>query len=185
MENDFKFIKAKFKENLKKYKSHFKVFNAIEDFEIKWSNSYTDFFSYSSRMNGYKPPKLYNEKPLSDEGIIQNRFKNNEIYYSFQYSNKEWGTEFYLTDEQNNKMRLFYENQNEDEKMLLSQFDYKVMNGNVIDKVFCYMYDSDMEEETFYIYEYFYVNDKISKIIRIDYFDMDTKMIFNENDLNK
>ena len=183
MEDNFKFIKTKFKENLKKYKSHFKIFNAIEDFEIKWSNSYIDFYPYSSRMEGFKPPKLYNEKPLSSKTIIQNRLKNNEIYFSFQYPNKEWGTEFYLADEQNNRIRLFYENQNEDEKMLLSQLEYKVMNGDVVDKVFFYMYDPDMEEETFCIFEYFYVNDKINKIIRSDYFNEENKRIFYENDL--
>jgi hypothetical protein len=184
VENYFNFVKGLYKENFKKYKFHFRIFDKIDDYEIKWSNSYIDFYPYESIMDGLKPAVIYKDKPKSDK-LIQNRLKNNEIYYSFKYLNKEWGTEFYINDEKNNKIRLFYENQNENEKMLLSQLYYKEIECNLINKVFCYMYDPDMEEETLYIFEYKYENNKISKIIRYDYFDMENEMIFYENDLIK
>ena len=134
---------------------------------------------------GFKPCKLYNSNPLSggkkNETIIENRYIDNEIYYAFQHTHKEWGAEIYFKDERNNKMRLFYENQNEDGRMLLSQLDYMVMDEKLVDKVYCYMYDLDLEEEIFYIFEYFYEDEIIKKIIRSDYFNIFSEIIFNEN----
>jgi hypothetical protein len=185
VKREFDFIKEKYNYNLKIYKKYYNIFERINDYEINWSHSYIDFHPYSSIMDGHKPAVLYKNKPASikDSSIIENRIKENEIYYSYNESHKEWGTEFYFTDEQRNKIRLFYVNQNEEEKMLLSQLDYKVMNGSIVKKVYCYMYDPDMEEETFYIFEYNYNGGKINEIIRYDYFDEEQKIIYDEKKL--
>ena len=136
-------------------------------------------------MNGYKPAILYKNKPFSNknENFIENRIKDNEIYYSYNGLGKEWGSEFYFTDEKNNKTRLFYTNDNDDEKTLLSQLYYKIMNGLFVERVYCYMNDLDMEEETFYIFEYKYANKNIEKIIRYNYFDKESKIIYDEKKL--
>jgi hypothetical protein len=183
MKDDFDFIKEKFTENFKIYKKHFTHFEKINNYETKWSYSYIDFYPYDSTMSGYNPPKLYNNNPVldKDKTIIQNRFLNNEIYYAFNYFHKEWGSEFFFTDEKNNKIRLFYENQNDEEKILLSQLEYKIMENDIVDKVYSYMYDPDMEEETFYVFKYFYNFGKIAKIIRSDYFNIFPEIIFDES----
>jgi hypothetical protein len=185
MKKEYDFIKKLFDDNLKKYKKHYNIFDKIDNYEINWSHSFIDFYPFSSIMNGYKPSVLYKTKPapIKNNNIFEYRIKNKEIYYSYNESCKEWGSEFYIDDEQSNKMRLFYENQNEEEKMLLSQLDYKVMDGNIVKKVYCYMYDPDMDEETFYIFEYFYNQEKINEILRFNYFDEGSKIIFDEEKL--
>ena len=184
MNNELLFIKDKFNENLKQYKKHFKNFEKIENYETKWSYSTSiDFYPYESSMYGFKPSKLYNTNPLSEnskETIIQNRFRNKEIFYSFNYHKKEWGSEFYFDDEKNNKMRLFYEDQNEEGKILLSQLKYKIIDKNIVKKVYSYMYDHDMEKETFFIFDYFYEQNKIIKIVRSDYFKIHPVVIFDK-----
>ena len=118
MEKEYILIKEKFNENFKQYKKHLKFFEKINNYETNYSNSYIDFFPYESIMNGYKPAILYKNKPLSNknENFIENRIKDNEIYYSYNGLHKEWGSEFYFTDEQKNKTRLFYTNENDDER---------------------------------------------------------------------
>jgi hypothetical protein len=186
MKEEFDFVKQKFNDNLKKYKKHYNVFEKIDNYEINWSHSYIDFFPYESAMDGFKPAILYKNKPKpnKDSSIIENRIKANEIYYSYNESHKEWGSEFYFTDEQNNKIRMYYENQNEEEKMLLSQLYYKIMDGKIVKKVYCYMHDPDMDEETFYIFEYYYEEENLKKIIRLDYFDKGSEIVFEKKKLD-
>ncbi|MCL1994193.1 MAG: hypothetical protein FWG66_14715 [Spirochaetes bacterium] len=185
MEKEFVFIKEKFAENLKQYKKHLRVFEKIDNYEIGYSSAYIDFFPYQAIMNGFKPATLHKNKPASNknDNFIENRIKDNDIYYSYNGLRKEWGTEFYFTDEQNNKTRLYYTDSNEDDQMLLSQLYYKTMAGTLVEKVYCYMYDPDMEEETFYVFEYQYDNGNINKIIRHNYFYEDQVMTFDEKKL--
>ena len=185
MEKEYVLIKEKFNENFKQYNKHLKFFEKINNYETNYSNSYIDFFPYESIMNGYKPAFLFKNKPVSkkDENFIENRIKDNEIYYSYNAIHKEWGSEFYFTDKKNNKTRLFYTNDNDDEKMLLTQLYYKIMNGLFVESVYCYMNDFNMEEETFYLFEYKYTKENIEKIIWYNYFDKESKIIYDEKKL--
>jgi hypothetical protein len=184
MKDELIFIKKIFSENLRQYEKHFEFFDKIENYQVKWSYSTIDFYPYETTMRGYKPPKVYDVNPLSekdDETIFQSRLLNNEVYYSFNYLQKEWGTDFYFTDDKNNKMRLLYHNQNDDDEMILSQLDYKIMDGDKVEKVYCYMYDADEDEESLYILNYFYDGKKIDKIIQSDYFGNIPEKVFDKN----
>ena len=169
MQADFEFIKAKFKDNYKQYIKHFTNFEKFKYYKIVWSASYMDFFDFESNLEGRGQAKIYIKKPPSNTSMIKNRIIDNKLIYSTEYLYSEWGSEFYF-DEDKSMARLFYNNQNNDKKIMLSQITYKTMNNNLVEKVLFYMFDADMKEEQFYKYNFEYEGNKISKIIRLDYF---------------
>lgn len=177
MKQDLLFIRKKFRENYKQFKKHLDHFDTIEDFNSIWSNSFLDFFPYESILEGYNQPVIYKAQPYLNDYVVLNQSINDNIFYAYKYLHKEWGSVFYINNEGDNVIKLYYDNQNEDDKMLLSQITYKIVSSNYIQKVLFYMFDKDMEEETFYIYDFLYDREIVNQIIRYDYFNKKDDMI--------
>jgi hypothetical protein len=93
----------------------------------------------------------------------------NEENYLFHFTTKTEDllkNEGYLYDSPL-KIRLLFNDQNDDEKMKLAQVEFVCFDTNfLIEKVLFYSFDKDLDEETFTIDTYFYNDD--NKIIFIE-----------------
>lgn len=170
MKDKLLFMRELFSKNHQQFNKLSDDVEKIKDFNIFWSDSFLDFYPHESLLENNKQPAIYEIQPEGCEQFIINKSKNGNIYYACQYPHINWGSTFYLCDEQDNMIRLFYEDSNEEGNMLLSQVTYKILDNNLIRKVLFYMFDEDMQEETFYIYEFLYENLLVKSITRYDFF---------------
>lgn len=177
MKDDYKFIRKIFKEYKFSYPDLFNEIDAIENETVIWSNTYLEFYPFENALNQLKKPKIYKNKPESNESFIVNKLKENKVYYSYHAENKGWGSVFIIYGN-NVKTCLIYSNNDDDEIVLNKVFYISYKNESIIDKILYYMMDEDVEgdkefdEETFMIDEYLYnKNDKIDSIIRNGFYE--------------
>jgi hypothetical protein len=168
------YIRKLFGEKYNQYEKHLKEAQNIDGYETVWSKHNIDFFPFASELQGYGKQELYREKPADKEYIKENRIKNNEVYYSFWPGNENNGIFFIsdTVDKTENKIRLSYDKgEFDDTEMLLGSIEYKITSDNKVKKVICYTLhpDSVAGEELICIYDYFYDNEKITKIIKSDF----------------
>ncbi|MFC9538989.1 hypothetical protein ACFTQ7_03800 [Lysinibacillus sp. NPDC056959] len=170
IEKDYEMIVRIFEE----YGSLYKVLlNKVEDIvneTVLWSNSYLEFYPYQYELNQLPKPKIYKNEPKRKEGIIVNRLKNNELYFSYRAENKGWGSSF-IINEVEKKICLRFLN-NDDDEMVLSQVYCVIYKRSMIEKVIYYTRDDDIGEETFRTDRYLYNdNNTIQTIIRDGFFE--------------
>lgn len=170
IEKDYEMIVRIFEE----YRSLYKVLlNKVEEIRnetVLWSNSYLELYPYQYELNQLPKPKIYKNEPKCMEGIIVNRLKNNELYFSYRAENKGWGSSF-IINEVEKKICLRFLN-NDDDEMVLSQVYCVIYKGSVIEKVIYYTRDDDIGEETFRTDRYLYNdNNTIQTIIRDGFFE--------------
>ncbi|WP_210190607.1 hypothetical protein [Paenibacillus uliginis] len=169
IEKDYGFIVKIFE----KYRSSYKaLLHRVEDVgneTVVWSNSDLELYPYQYELNQLPKLKVYKNEPKSKEGIIVNRLKNNELYFSYNAENKGWGSSFIMNEVEKKICLRFLSN--EDDEMVLSQVYCVIYEGSVIEKVLFYTRDDDMDEETFMIDRYSYNdNTTIHTIIRDGFF---------------
>ena len=169
IEKDYEMIVRIFEE----YGSLYKVLlNKVEDIvneTVLWSDSYLELYPYQYELNQLPKPKIYKNEPKCKEGIIVNRLKNNELYFSYRAENKGWGSSF-IINEVEKKICLRSLN-NDNDEMVLSQVYCVIYKGSVIEKVIYYTRDDDIGEETFRTDRYLYNdNNTIQTIIRDGFF---------------
>ncbi|MGY3188922.1 hypothetical protein [Lysinibacillus sp. TE18511] len=170
IEKDYEMIVRIFEE----YESLYKVLlNQVEDIgneTVLWSDSYLELYPYQYELNQLPKPKIYKNEPKCKEGIIVNRLKKNELYFSYHAENKGWGSSF-IINEVEKKICLRFLN-NDDDEMVLSQVYCVIYKGSVIEKVIYYTRDDDIGEETFRTDRYLYNdNNTIQTIIRDGFFE--------------
>lgn len=86
----------------KYYDSYEEMLCRVKDVEndtVIWSDSYLEFFPYQNALSQLKKPKIYKTEPKSKEGIIVNKFKDGELYYSYHSENKGWGSVFVIKED--------------------------------------------------------------------------------------
>lgn len=176
IEKDYEMIVKIFEE----YRSSYNVLhNQVEDVEnetIIWSNSYLEIYPYQYELNQLPKPKIYKKEPKSKEGIIVNKLKNNELYFSYNAENKGWGSSF-IINETEKKISLGFES-NRAGEMVLSQVYYIIYEGSVIEKRLLYTRDDDTNEETFMVDRYSYNdNSTVHTIIRDGFFGEKIKIL--------
>ncbi|MGE7911708.1 hypothetical protein [Lysinibacillus xylanilyticus] len=169
IEKDYEMIVKIFEE----YRSSYNVLlHQVEDVEnetIIWSNSYLEIYPYQYELNQLPKPKIYKKEPKSKEGIIVNKLKNNELYFSYNAENKGWGSSF-IINEVGKKFSLGFQS-NRAGEMVLSQVYYIIYEGSVIEKRLFYTRDDDTNEETFMVDIYSYNdNSTVHTIIRDGFF---------------
>lgn len=155
------------------------VLHQVEDVEnetIVWSNSYLEIYPYQYELNQLPKPKIYKKEPKSKEGIIVNKLKNNELYFSYNAENKGWGSSF-IINEVKKKISLRFLS-NRAGEMVLSQVYCIIYEGSVIEKILFYTKDDDVDEETFMVDRYSY-NDNLTAhtIIRDGFFGEKIKIL--------
>ncbi|MEQ6358051.1 hypothetical protein ABNX05_26000 [Lysinibacillus sp. M3] len=176
IEKDYEMIVKIFEE----YSSSYNVLHhQVEDVEnetIIWSNSYLEIYPYQYELNQLPKPKIYKKEPKSKEGIIVNKLKNNELYFSYNAENKGWGGSF-IINEVEKKISLRFRS-NRAGEMVLSQVYYIIYEGSVIEKRLFYTRDDDTNEETFMVDRYSYNdNSTVHTIIRDGFFGEKTKIL--------
>ena len=158
----------------KYYDSYEEMLYQVKDVEndtVIWSDSFLEFFPYQNALSQLKEPKIYKAEPKSNEGVIVNKLKNGELYYSYDKENKGWGSVFVIKED-GMKLYLRFLN-NDNDEIVLEQVYCVVFNGTVIEKVLFYLKDVDLDgdeelnEETFLVDKYSYnSNATIDTIIR-------------------
>ncbi|MFJ8461714.1 hypothetical protein ACIQ57_21690 [Lysinibacillus xylanilyticus] len=158
----------------KYYDSYEEMLDRVKDVEndtVIWSDSYLEFFPYQYALNQLKKPKIYKTEPESNEGIIVNKLKDGELYYSYDNENKGWGSVFVIKED-GMKLYLRFLN-NDNEEIVLEQVYCVVFKEIVIEKVLFYLKDVDLDgdeelnEETFLVDTYSYnSNETVDTIIR-------------------
>lgn len=158
----------------KYYDSYEEMLNKAENVEqdtVIWSDSFLEFFPYQYALNQLKKPKIYKTEPESNEGVIVNKLKNGELYYSYNKENKWWGSVFVIKED-GMKLYLRFLN-NDNDEIVLEQVYCVVLKETVIEKVLFYLKDVDLDgdeelnEETFLVDEYLYnSNQAVDTIIR-------------------
>lgn len=176
IEKDYEMIVKIFEE----YSSSYNVLHhQVEDVEnetIIWSNSYLEIYPYQYELDQLPKPKIYKKEPKSKEGIIVNKLKNNELYFSYDAENKGWGSSF-IINETEKKICLRFRS-NRAGEMVLSQVHCIIYEGSVIEKILFYTRDDDVNEETFMVDRYSY-NDNLTThtIIRDGFFGEKIKIL--------
>ncbi|EPY14144.1 hypothetical protein [Paenibacillus alvei] len=162
----------------KYYDSYEEMLNRAKNVEqdtVIWSDSFLEFFPYQNALNQLKKPKIYKTEPESNEGVIVNKLKDGELYYSYDKENKGWGSVFVIKEE-GMKLYLRFLN-NDNDEIVLEQVYCVVLKETVIEKVLFYLKDVDLDgdeelnEETFLVDEYLYnSNQAVDTIIRNGYY---------------
>jgi hypothetical protein len=86
----------------KYYDSYEEMLNRAKNVEqdtVIWSDSFLEFFPYQNALNQLKKPKIYKTEPESNEGVIVNKLKDGELYYSYDKENKGWGSVFVIKED--------------------------------------------------------------------------------------
>ncbi|EPY08611.1 hypothetical protein PAALTS15_03517 [Paenibacillus alvei TS-15] len=158
----------------KYYDSYEEMLNRAKNVEqdtVIWSDSFLEFFPYQNALNQLKKPKIYKTEPESNEGVIVNKLKDGELYYSYDKENKGWGSVFVIKED-GMKLYLRFLN-NDNDEIVLEQVYCVVLKETVIEKVLFYLKDVDLDgdeelnEETFLVDEYLYnSNQAVDTIIR-------------------
>lgn len=158
----------------KYYDSYEELLNRAKNVEqdtVIWSDSFLEFFPYQNALNQLKKPKIYKTEPESNEGVIVNKLKDGELYYSYEKENKGWGSVFVIKED-GMKLYLRFLN-NDNDEIVLEQVYCVVLKETVIEKVLFYLKDVDLDgdeelnEETFLVDEYLYnSNQAVDTIIR-------------------
>ncbi|WP_028532291.1 hypothetical protein [Paenibacillus sp. UNC217MF] len=158
----------------KYYDSYEEMLNRAKNVEqdtVIWSDSFLEFFPYQNALNQLKKPQIYKTEPESNEGVIVNKLKDGELYYSYDKENKGWGSVFVIKEE-GMKLYLRFLN-NDNDEIVLEQVYCVVLKETVIEKVLFYLKDVDLDgdeelnEETFLVDEYLYnSNQAVDTIIR-------------------
>jgi len=158
----------------KYYDSYEELLNRAKNVEqdtVIWSDSFLEFFPYQNALNQLKKPKIYKTEPESNEGVIVNKLKDGELYYSYDKENKGWGSVFVIKED-GMKLYLRFLN-NDNDEIVLEQVYCVVLKETVIEKVLFYLKDVDLDgdeelnEETFLVDEYLYnSNQAVDTIIR-------------------
>ncbi|MFT9820950.1 hypothetical protein [Lysinibacillus sp. NPDC056185] len=169
-----------------------KYFDSYEDmlYQIKdivnetviWSDSFLEFFPYQNALNQLKEPKIYKAEPKSNEGVIVNKLKDGELYYSYDSENKGWSSVFVIKED-GMKLYLRYLN-NDNDEIVLEQVYCVVFKETAIEKVIFYLKDVDLDgdeelnEETFLVDKYSYnSNETIDTIIRNGFYHENKNII--------
>lgn len=158
----------------KYYDSYEELLNRAKNVEqdtVIWSDSFLEFFPYQNALNQLKKPKIYKTEPESNEGVIVNKLKDGELFYSYDKENKGWGSVFVIKGD-GMKLYLRFLN-NDNDEIVLEQVYCVVLKETVIEKVLFYLKDVDLDgdeelnEETFLVDEYLYnSNQAVDTIIR-------------------
>ncbi|MEQ7052944.1 hypothetical protein ABN764_20075 [Paenibacillaceae sp. P-4] len=158
----------------KYYDSYEEMLNRAKNVEqdtVIWSDSFLEFFPYQNALNQLKKPKIYKTEPESNEGVIVNKLKDGELYYSYNKENKGWGSVFVIKED-GMKLYLRFLN-NDNDEIVLEQVYCVVLKETVIEKVLFYLKDVDLDgdeelnEETLLVDEYLYnSNQAVDTIIR-------------------
>lgn len=171
MKNDELYIKKEFKRNAHLFEYYLKRINSIKEYKSIWSDSYLDFMPFDSEISQLQKPKIFNRKPKNLTGKIETRFENENIFYAVRCENYKWGTIFYLSSS-NEKLSLFYTEDDEEEVMVLQQVKILFHKSNKVEKSLFYMKDNMDDEETFMIFNYNYNNEKqIVSVERNGYYE--------------
>ncbi|GAB0170623.1 hypothetical protein LSPCS325_40600 [Lysinibacillus sp. CTST325] len=170
IEKDYEIIVKIFKEYSSSYNVLLHQVEDVENETIIWSNSHLEIYPYQYELNQLPKLKIYKKEPKSKEGIVVNKLKNNELYFSYRAENKGWGSSF-IINEVEKKICLRFLN-NDDDEMVLSQVYCIIYKGSVIEKIIYYTRDDDIGEETFRTDRYLYNdNNTIQTIIRDGFFE--------------
>jgi hypothetical protein len=170
IEKDYEIILRIFEEYGSLYKVLLNKVENIGNETVLWSDSSLELYPYQYELNQLPKPKIYKNEPKCKEGIIVNRLKKNELYFSYCAENKGWGSSF-IINEVEKKICLRFLNNDADE-MVLSQVYCVIYKGSVIEKVIYYTRDDDIGEETFRTDRYLYNdNNTIQTIIRDGFFE--------------
>ncbi|WP_427108131.1 hypothetical protein [Lysinibacillus xylanilyticus] len=176
IEKDYEMIVKIFEEYRFSYNVLHHQVEDVENETIIWSNSYLEIYPYQYELDQLPKPKIYKKEPKSKEGIIVNKLKNNELYFSYNAENKGWGSSF-IINEVEKKICLRFLN-NDDDEMVLSQVYCIIYKGSVIEKILFYLRDDDMDEETFMVDRYsYYDNLTAHTIIRDGFFEEKIKIL--------
>ncbi|MGM1050213.1 MAG: hypothetical protein ACQEXX_29385 [Bacillota bacterium] len=182
IEKDYELILKIFE----KYRSSYKVLlHQVEDVRndtVIWSDSFLEFFPYQYALNQLKKPKIYKTEPESNEGVIVNKLKDGELYYSYHAENKGWGSDFVIKED-GIKLYLKFLN-NDNDEMVLEQVYCVVLKETMIEKVLFYLKDVDLDgdeelnEETFLVDKYSYNrNEGVDTIIRNGFYHENNNII--------
>ncbi|WP_375200534.1 hypothetical protein [Bacillus sp. RS11] len=176
IEKEYEMIVKIYEEYSSSYNMLHQQVEDVENETIIWSNSYLEIYPYQYELNQLPKPKIYKKEPKSKEGIIVNKLKNNELYFSYNAENKGWGSSF-IINETEKKISLGFES-NRAGEMVLSQVYYIIYEGSVIEKRLFYTRDDDTNEATFMVDRYSYNdNSTVHTIIRDGFFGEKIKIL--------
>ena len=160
MKTEGRYIRKEFKRHDKLFKQHLENVSQIQNYQSVWSNSYLDFAPFETEISQSQKPKIFETKPKEPIGKIENRFKDGKLFYAHKFKEENWGTAFYLNEE-DNKIRLKYVYDDEKEKMALQQIEILIISENSnVEKGLFYMRDDENDEETFFFDKYLYTNEQ-------------------------
>ena len=169
----------------KYYDSYEEMLYRVKDVEndtVIWSDSFLEFFPYQYALSQLKEPKIYKTEPESNEGVIVNKLKDGELYYSYKKENKGWGSVFVIKEDGMKRYLRFLNNDNDE--MVLEQVYCVVLKDTKIEKVLFYLKDLDLDEdeelneETFLVDKYSYnSNETIDTIIRNGFYHENNNII--------
>jgi hypothetical protein len=166
IDKEYKKVKDVYKLNKKTFKERKENIKNLSFDKVNWSSSYLDFFQYEYEFNQLKPPQVSSK---IDTLTIQNNFIDNNLIYSFNKQNENWGFIFVDYNDDFHGWFLFVEN--DDDKMVLQQLKLKYFENNRISNVLMYNVDEDLEEESLFVDSYVYHNDLVSKIYRNGFYE--------------
>ncbi|MEK4424992.1 hypothetical protein [Solibacillus sp. FSL K6-1523] len=154
----------------------------VENDTIIWSDTFLEYFPNQNALSQLKRPKIYKSEPQSKDGVIVNKLKDGEMYYSYNSENKGWGSVFVIKED---GMKLFLRFINNDnDEIVLEQIYCVVLKENMIKKVLFYLNDIDLDgdeelnEETFLVDNYSYnSNETIDSIIRNGFYHSNNNII--------
>lgn len=172
IDKEYKNVKEVYKLNKKTFKVRKEYVKNLSFDKVNWSGSYLEFFSYEYEFNQLKPPQVSSE---IDTLTIQNNFIDNNLIYSFNKQNENWGCIFIDYNDDFHGWFLFVEN--DDDKMVLQQLKLKYFENNRISKLLMYNVDEDLEEESLFIDTYEYQNDLVSTIYRNGFYEEKTRIL--------
>jgi len=159
-----KFTKDTFKFHKDKFHQHLKSINEIQDYNIIHSNFLLEFHPYFSEMNQIGKATIYKKMPKSLKGKFENRFQNENVFFSTQLEENWLNTCFYrIKDENNNNIVLHYDGSIEEPE--LNQIYISIYEDDRISKLLSYHSDKNFMEDN-YTYD---SKGQIEQIIRDGY----------------
>lgn len=176
IEKDYEMVLKVYEEYSSLYNVLYQQVENIENDMMIWSNSELELYPYQYELNQLPKPKVYKKEPKTKNGIIVNKFKNNELYFSYNAENIGWGSSFIINKDEK-KIRLSFFRDKNDE-MILRQIYCIEYKEFVIEKRLFYQRDDYAKEETFMVDNYLYNDDgTIHSIIRNGFFEEKTNVL--------
>ena len=149
-ETSEKFTKDTFKFHKDKFEQHLKSINEIQDFNIIYSNFILEFHLYFSEMNQIGKATLYKRVPKDLRGKMENRFVNENLFYSTELEENWLNACFYqIKDENDNNIVLHYTGSVKAPK--LNQIYISIFDNDKLSKMLFYHSDKNFMED---IYSY-------------------------------